>query len=135
MQDIKSIQQARLIVIIDDSDIDIMVLKHTMKIIKSTAEVISFNFPLRAMEYLIEADMNENQSRIPDLIFLDINMPNMNGFQFIEAFDKLSDKTREKTRFIITTSSNNEEDRLKAKDYSHVLDYIEKPVIEEKLTG
>ena len=66
-----------------------------------------------------------------DLILLDINMPDMDGFEFLEAFENLPNKL--KSAVVMLTTSSNRRDVDKAKIYQ-VIDYLNKPITEEKLT-
>jgi len=69
---------------------------------------------------------------IPDIIFLDLNMPIMDGFQFIDAFKKLDFPKKEKILIVILTSSINPKDLEKAKSLG-IDHYMTKPVNEEKV--
>lgn len=68
---------------------------------------------------------------LPDVILLDLNMPVMNGWEFLDEF---SDTLNEKgVTIFIVTSSVNPTDYEKANNYQSVTDYVEKPVTEESL--
>ena len=69
---------------------------------------------------------------VPDVIFLDLNMPIMDGFQFIEAFKKLDYPKKEKVLIVVLTSSENPKDIVKAKKLG-IDHYMTKPLNEEKL--
>lgn len=69
---------------------------------------------------------------LPDVILLDLNMPVMDGFAFLEAFKKLSLPRQEKVRIIIVTSSDNPKDRARAKEMGITL-YLTKPLSKEIL--
>lgn len=67
----------------------------------------------------------------PDLILLDINMPKMNGHEFLKEYSLNNE--REIPVVVMLTSSDQEEDREKANAYKCVRDYMIKPINEEKL--
>lgn len=69
----------------------------------------------------------------PEVILLDINMPVMDGFEFLDEFDRNS-KCRQHTKVFILTSSNQDEDRKKALSYSCVKGYFDKPLSEHHIT-
>ena len=67
----------------------------------------------------------------PDLLFLDLNMPVMDGLEFLK---KIKEKDLlDKIRVIVLTSSIRPEDKAKSLNYENVLDYVEKPLNEEKI--
>jgi len=75
---------------------------------------------------------NANTGNCPDVILLDINMPVMDGFEFLDEFEK-QNKCREHTKVFILTSSNQEEDKQKALSYSCVKGYFDKPLGEQHI--
>ena len=68
-----------------------------------------------------------------DLVFLDINMPIMNGFSFIKSLDKLSDRVVQGMRIVLLTQSDSPQDIKEAKKFDKVIDYVVKPLNAEKI--
>lgn len=79
-----------------------------------------------ALEYLLNSD-SENYIQ-PDLILLDINMPGMNGWEFIEEYEKLDDSKKSKMVIVMLTTSINPDDRSKADELSSIAQFYSKPL-------
>ncbi|MCB9232815.1 MAG: response regulator [Bacteroidia bacterium] len=86
-----------------------------------------------ALEYLREC--LDNDSKIPDLILLDINMPVMNGFEFLDAYESLPVSKEIKALIVMLTTSLHPSDLEKANTYASVSEYLYKPLMEEKIEG
>lgn len=75
---------------------------------------------------------SENEDKIPQLIFVDIDMPLMDGFQFLEAYQSLDFKNKDSVVVAVLTSSFNPKDVNRAKELS-VDDYLVKPLTKDKM--
>ncbi|TPN84506.1 response regulator [Aquimarina algicola] len=69
----------------------------------------------------------------PEIIFLDINMPIMNGWEFLEEYKELQYSSKQRHIIVMLSTSSNPTDRYEAKNNSLILDFMSKPLNEAKL--
>ncbi|WP_082815670.1 response regulator [Flavobacterium chilense] len=116
---------------VDDDDIFVFL---TTKIIEQTnlVDLIKvFGNGLDAINFLKEN--KNNVDALPDIILLDLSMPIMNGWQFLEEYNKLNPTIGKKITIYICSSSISPDDITRAKTISEVSDYIIKPITKDKL--
>jgi CheY-like chemotaxis protein len=80
--------------------------------------------------------LNENRTNtveLPDIIFLDLNMPGFSGWNFLEQFERLYLSFKKSISIYILSSSICPEEKLRAKQYSFVRDFISKPIKKDRL--
>lgn len=117
------------ICIIDDDEIYIFLIKKSLSAMGVNNEVISFLNGSDALEELTQ--LKNNSEELPGIILLDINMPIMDGWEFITEFRKIN--TEKKIPIYIVSSSIANEDFEKSKTFPEILDYLSKPVELETL--
>ncbi|SFH19891.1 response regulator [Pedobacter insulae] len=121
----------RKVLIIDDAQIDRYMAEKMMKKYEFSNEIITVESAMDALELL--ESFKTNPEALPDLIFLDINMPQMNGFDFLDEYEKLPELIRKKCIIIMLSSSLHPEDRQRALQNPHVFTFLSKPINAEKL--
>lgn len=120
------------VLLVDDNDTDKYVHKRIIELYNFSKAVLTCDNGKEALDYLLENE--HNLDNIPDLIFIDINMPIMNGFAFLDEFEKLNPEIRNKCKqVIILSSSNNYCDINRAINNSVVTKFITKPLSKQSL--
>jgi len=117
--------------IIDDDPIFIYGTKRIMKESNFANEILVYNNGQDAIDGLLE--ISNQDKELPDIIFLDLNMPLMTGWEFLEAFVKIPMQKREKVVIYIVSSSVDPRDLQKVQDYNIIHKYILKPVSPQDL--
>ena len=115
------------VLLIDDSEIDLFINQKILEFNNFSDNIISLTSPLKALELLLTVDC------LPNVIFLDLNMPIMDGFHFIEKFETLPDYIQNSVSIVVLTSSDNGIDKKMANKSTNVIRYISKPLTDEKV--
>jgi len=124
------------ILFIDDDPITLMLCKMVTKKASFSNEIATSKNGEEALQYfdtLKEIGPNNELKKQPQLIFLDLNMPVMGGWEFLESFSTSEYADYNKTKVIILSSTIDPEDLEKSKKYPMVIDFLSKPISQEML--
>jgi len=120
-------KKIKTIMLVDDDRNDNYFHERTIRKINPEAIVIVRTTGIEAMDYL-----NSGETK-PDLILLDINMPVWDGWAFLLEFSRLDMELREGIMIVVLTSSQNTNDKVRAKAWDFVSGFFLKPLTEEML--
>ncbi len=111
------------VMLIDDEMVDQKQYKRVLRRSGLVEEILTFTYADEAFEFL-----KSNGDIAVDVIFLDINMPRMNGFEFLERVESELDREIANTVIIMSTTSLDSSDRARASQFDIVRDFISKPL-------
>lgn len=120
-----------LVMLVDDNDTDNFISRRIIEITKFAPKVEVKNSGKSALEYLEKAQ--NNPDLLPDLIFLDINMPIVDGFSFLFEFSRFPEVVKEKCKIVVLSSSDNKRDIERIISEKYVIMFITKPLTDEAL--
>ena len=121
-------QKLSCILLVDDDYDDNLYHKIIIKKMEITESIDEVNNGLEALEYITAREVP------PELIFLDINMPKMNGWEFLERYKDLDAGQKAKTVIMMLSTSANPDEIQKAKEIEEVSGFQTKPLTPESMT-
>lgn len=120
-----------LVLLVDDNDTDNFINNRIIELTNFAKRVVVKSSGKSALEYL--SDNKDNASELPDIIFLDINMPIVDGFVFLHEFESYPESVKGKCKVAILSSSDNKRDINKIINNDYVVKFITKPLTEDAL--
>ena len=118
-----------IIAIIDDEETSQFMTKVAIRRVSSASRIIHFFNGKEALQFL--GAQSTNESELPDIILLDLNMPLMDGWTFLDEFELIRPILKKNIKIFILTSSIDQNDIDKAKDYFKVVSFFSKPLSKE----
>ena len=122
--------KAPIIALVDDDKIFQLTASKTIKAMAITNNILQFENGEQALQYL-KGHLSDPET-LPDYIFLDINMPFVDGWMFLDDYEQLKSSLTKSISIFMISSSIDPRDVSRAKSNSNVKDYVTKPVTRDK---
>lgn len=125
-------EMLNLVMLIDDNEIDNFISKRIIELSQFAKRVEVKDSGRSALEYLEQH--KDEPDLLPELIFLDINMPIVDGFMFLYELENFPKTVQKKCKVVILSSSDNKKDIDKIISNDHVIKFITKPLTDQALS-
>lgn len=122
----------RKVICIDDDPITLMLCKKVMERVEFASEINTLQNGEEAIKQFEDYEKIDTKNA-PYMVFIDLNMPVMNGWEFLDEYFKREYHKKFKTHFIVLSSTIDPKDVEKSKLYSMVVDFLSKPITKTML--
>ena len=119
-----------LVLIVEDNPIDVFINTRVVEQSGLAKEVMAIQTAREALELLTKRSVN---SDLPEIIFLDIRMPDIDGFEFLLEFSELPQRVLELCKIVMLSSTIDPLELEKARNSPFVLAFIPKPLTRDKI--
>ena len=119
------------ILIVDDSELQRVITEMVIKKSRSAVRIVSFPSATDALDHL--RTLENHNSKFPDVIFLDIHMPIMDGFDFLDKYLEFSDDIRSQCKIVMLSATDSDADHDRIQGYPVVYKFINKPMTNKAL--
>lgn len=120
--------KVNFVMLIDDNELDNFINKKLIESEDFASKISVYQSAITALDHLKSA-----KSEWPNIIFLDIMMPGMDGFGFLEEFDKLSDDIKKTVKIVMLSTSESFNELNRANQNKYVSKFLNKPLTREML--
>lgn len=124
-------KKINLLCVVDDDEIYTFLIKRIIKLAQVAENTIFFKNGQEALEFFIEHKTKPEE--LPELILLDINMPILDGWQFMDGFSQLASRLEKDITVYMISSSEDQDDYERAKSISRIKDFVRKPIDKDVL--
>ena len=119
-------------ILVDDDGINNTICKMCIKKTLGDVEIVAFTDPQAGFNYL-STEYSKPETTVKSILLLDINMPVISGWDFLELFEDLEEITKKKLSIYILSSSINQQDIEKANNSKHVIGFLSKPLTKDEI--
>ena len=130
----KSPEGATRFIAIDDDPVNNMICKLTIELVTGQPEIITFTNPALGFDY-IQSQYAANHDQTQTVLLLDINMPVMSGWEFLERFDNLGQDVKSRFKVFILSSSVDERDKQRSYANKNVNAFMVKPLVKDNVVA
>jgi len=120
------------VLLVDDDEIANFIHQSFLEEVRIADQIVTAQNGLEALQLIQEGKVNTDEK--PTLILLDINMPVMNGYEFLDAFSDLDPEKKQLFKIVVLSSSNNTTDVDRAYQKG-AIDYLNKPLERAKVNA
>ncbi len=113
-------------ILVDDVHINNVLAEHVLRKNAPFSQVVSFTDAVKALDYISGVAKDGDDKRW--VIFLDVYMPDVDGWEFLRRFGTMDEQQKRKFRIWMLSSSISPADHSRAKEYAHVSGFISKPL-------
>ena len=130
-------KKIKRVIMVDDDPYSHLICKVNIRRIAAEVEFLEFLLPVKGIEY-VESSYNKEAEECPTVLLLDINMPVMDGWDFLERYDKIESHIKDQLTIFLLSSSIDSRDKQRANENKYVKGFLMKPLrkaIAEEILG